>query len=114
MHAWDNPTDRDRTPSDTPDEQDQPTPDERPPFDRDPEAQRAPGADQETPDAQPPPMRADAAPTTAGEEKQADDAIIVDAEGVARVPVGNDTILEGRANGVMGPPHASQGQGQGG
>ena len=33
MHAWDNPTDPDPKPPDAPDEQDQPTPEERPPFD---------------------------------------------------------------------------------
>lgn len=62
---------------------------DRPPFDEDPEAQRAPG---ETPDGtgnEPPPMQANAR-------------------------AGNDNIREGRVGGVMGAPSATNGQGQGG
>jgi hypothetical protein len=42
------------------------------------------------------------------------DVILLDAPGVEREPVGNDNIREGRVGGVMGSPHASNGQGQGG
>jgi hypothetical protein len=66
----------------------EPSPFDRPPFDRDPEAQHAPGEGEGIgdPGSTPPPMQA----------------------------VGNDNIREGRVGGVMGPPHQSMGQGQGG
>jgi hypothetical protein len=38
----------------------------------------------------------------------------MDATGSEREPVGNDNIREGRVGGVMGSPHQSMGQGQGG
>jgi hypothetical protein len=44
----------------------------------------------------------------------AEDVILLDAPGAAREPVGNDNIREGRVGGVMGSPHATNGQGQGG
>lgn len=107
MHAWDNPTDPDRTPPETPENPDDPgqprQPGERPPFENDPEAQRAPGAGDEDPGSGP--------PMQAGAD---DDVIYLDAPGAAREPVGNDNIREGRVGGVMGPEHASKGQGQGG
>ena len=107
MHAWDNPTDPHRSPPDdpeTPEDPGQPRqPGERPPFEEDPEAQRAPGAEDENPGGGPP-MRAAAD----------DDVILLDAPGVEHEPVGNDNIREGRVGGVMGSPHASNGQGQGG
>jgi hypothetical protein len=37
-----------------------------------------------------------------------------DEPGATGEPVGNDNIREGRVQGLMGPPHGSQGQGQGG
>jgi hypothetical protein len=100
MHAWDNPRDPDTDlpPTETPDERDLPR---RP--DPDPEAQKAPGAGQEDGDVPgTPPMQA------GGEE------IALDAPGIASEPVGNDNIRDGTVGGVMGPPHASRGQGQGG
>ena len=76
-----------------------------PPFDQDPDAQRAPGAEEDPSGAPPPPMQA---------RGSGGDDIVLDGPGVAREPVGNDNIREGRVGGVMGPPHASAGQGQGG
>jgi hypothetical protein len=64
---------------------------QREPDMRDPEAQRAPGAD------------------TPGDE-----VIAMDAAGAGYEAVGTDNIREGRVAGVMGTPHASRGQGQGG
>ena len=67
------------------------SPFERPPFDKDPEAQHAPGANEQEPDgapASPPPMQ-------------------------ANERTGNDNIREGRVGGVMGGPSATNGQGQG-
>lgn len=105
MHAWDNPTDPDRQPSDEPDTPDDPgaprIPGERPPFERDPGAHHAPGAEDENPGGGPP-MQADT-----------DDVIYLDGPGVASEPVGNDNIREGKVGGVMGSPHATNGQGQG-
>ena len=63
------------------------SPFERPPFEEDPEAQHAPGAD-DGPDGDPPPMQATSR-------------------------TGNDNIREGRVGGVMGAPSATNGQGQG-
>ena len=85
----------------------EPSPFERPPFERDPEAQRAPGEGEGIgdPGSTPPPMQANAA---GGEE------LVMDATGSEREPVGNDNIREGRVGGVMGSPHQSMGQGQGG
>jgi hypothetical protein len=94
MQAWDKPTDPDGRPE-TPEE-----PDRQPPAEPDPETQRAPGAE-DSDSGEPPPMRA-------GDEH------LLDGPGIAREPVGNDNIREGRVGGVMGPPHASHGQGQGG
>ena len=74
-----------------------------PPAEPGEEPMRAPGAGQEDPDSTgQPPMRA-----SAGEN-------LLDGPGIAREPVGNDNIREGRVGGVMGAPHASNGQGQGG
>jgi hypothetical protein len=104
MTGWQDPGDPypDTPPSDR--EGDEPSPLERPPFDEDPEAQRAPGGGQEDPDTQqPPPMQARAATDN-----------VFDAPGIAHEAVGNDNIREGRVGGVMGPPHAQNGQGQGG
>jgi hypothetical protein len=75
------------TPPTEQDEHDR-SPFERPPFDEDPEAQRAPGDDPDGTGAEPPPMQANAR-------------------------VGNDNIREGRVGGVMGAPGATNGQGQG-
>jgi hypothetical protein len=106
VHTWDNPTDPDRRPPDdpeTPDDPGQPRqPDERPPFHEDPEAQRAPGSEDDSPGGGPP-MQA----------VNGEDVIALDAPGVATEPVGNDNIREGRVGGVMGSPHATNGQGQG-
>ena len=90
------------------DEDHEPSPFERPPFERDPEAQHAPGEGQGIgdPGSTPPPMQASAAGN--GEE------LVLDAAGSEREPVGNDNIREGRVGGVMGSPHQSMGQGQGG
>jgi hypothetical protein len=85
------------------DDEEERSPFERPPFERDPEAQRAPGADEGDLDAPQPPMQASGA-----------DENVFDAAGAAREPVGNDNIREGRVGGVMGGPHQSMGQGQGG
>jgi hypothetical protein len=91
----------------------EPSPFERPPFDRDPEAQHAPGEGEgiDDPGSTPPPMQAQAfrAP---GAENGGD--IVMDAAGAEREPVGNDNIRDGRVGGVMGPSHPSMGQGQGG
>lgn len=103
MDAWQNPNDPEQQPP--PFDQDEPA--DAPPDEPDPEAMKAPGAGQEDPDSQAPPMQASAA---AG----AGDAILGDAAGIEREPVGNDNIREGRVGGVMGSPHASMGQGQGG
>ena len=105
MHAWDNPTDPDRQPPDSPETPDDPgaprMPGERPPFERDPEAQHAPGAEDEDPGGGPP-MQAAPHPV-----------IYLDAPGAATQPVGNANIREGRVGGVMGSPHGTNGQGQG-
>jgi hypothetical protein len=53
MHVWDNPTNPDRRPPETPDE-----PDEGPPPEHDPEEQRAPGAEDDPDSGQQPPMQA--------------------------------------------------------
>jgi hypothetical protein len=83
------------------------SPFERPPFERDPEAQHAPGEGEGTgdPGSSPPPMQASGG---TGNE------LVMDAAGSEREPVGNDNIREGRVGGVMGSPHQSMGQGQGG
>jgi hypothetical protein len=70
------------------DEDEQRSPFDRPPFDKDPEAQHAPG-DSEQGLETPPPMQAT--------ERE-----------------GNDNIREGHVGGVMGAPSATNGQGQGG
>lgn len=89
MHAWDHPKDPDPImPPETP-EDDQGDPGRRP--EPDPEAQRAPGAGQEDSDV----------PATPPME-------------LADGPVGNDNIRDGTVGGVMGAPHATNGQGQGG
>ena len=113
MHAWDNPTDPDPRPIDDPDTPDNPggprDPGERPPFDEDPGAQRAPGSEDDAPGGGPP-MQA-----IRGDEPPPDeDVIYLDGPGAAREPVGNDNIREGRVGGVMGTAHPSNGQGQGG
>jgi hypothetical protein len=110
VHAWRNPSDPEPSPSDAPDERDERDPTDptdpsrdRPPTARDPEALRAPGAGQDDPTTPgQPPMHAGAAEH------------VLDSPGIAREAVGNDNIREGRVGGVMGPPHASNGQGQGG
>jgi len=106
VHAWDNPTDPDRNPPDPPETPEDPgaprMPGERPPFERDPETQRAPGAEDEDPGGGPPMQARD------------EDVIYLDAPGAATEPVGNDNIREGRVGGVMGGPRQQQGQGQGG
>jgi hypothetical protein len=102
MTTWRDPGDPDPQPPPADDDEER-SPFERPPFDQDPEAQRAPGAGQEDPDSQQPPMQAGAS-----------DELSHDAMGADREPVGNDNIREGRVGGVMGPPHQSMGQGQGG
>lgn len=62
MRTWDNPTDPDRGPPDVPDTPGDPDtprePVEHPPFDEDPEAQRAPGAGDDESGGGPPPMQA--------------------------------------------------------
>ena len=103
MTMWRDPGDPDPQLPPKDDDDEEPSPFERPPFDRDPEAQHAPGAGQEDPDSQAPPMQAGA-----GDEN------VFDAAGAAHEAVGNDNIREGRVGGVMGPPHQSMGQGQGG
>ena len=103
MAGWPEPT-PDPKPESPPDPDspfEQP-PFERPPFDQDPEAQRAPGAEDDG--ATPPPMQASAASDSNAE-------IVHDGAGIAREPVGNDNIREGRVGGVMGPPHAAGGLG---
>jgi hypothetical protein len=88
-----------------PDEPGQPTeqPGDGPPAQPGEEPMRAPGAGQEDPDAGgQPPMRASASEN------------LLDGPGIAREPVGNDNIREGRVGGVIGAPHATNGQGQGG
>lgn len=104
MQAWQNPPDPDTEQPPETDEQDNPF--ERPPFDRDPEAQRAPGAGHEDPDSQQPPMQATSA--------DGESVIYVDGAGIASEPVGNDNIRDGTVGGVMGPAHQQAGQGQGG
>jgi hypothetical protein len=97
MRAWDHPKDPDTEipPAEQPDWPRRPDPD--------PEAQKAPGAGQEDGDVpESPPMQADAPEN------------VLDGPGIAREPVGNDNIRDGTVGGVMGPPHASNGQGQGG
>jgi hypothetical protein len=104
MAGWPEPS-SDPTPE-TPPDPDSPfeePPFERPPFDQDPEAQHAPGAEGDDPNSSPPPMQASGASD-----------IVMDEPGIAREAVGNDNIREGRVGGVMGPPHAANGQGQGG
>ena len=77
-----------RTPPTEDDEQ--PSPFDRPPFDKDPEAQHAPGINEQDPGSQqtPPPMQ-------------------------AAERTGNDNIRQGRVGGVMGAPASTNGQGQG-
>ena len=102
MTVWQDPGDPDpQLPPD--DDQDERSPFDRPPFDRDPEAQHAPGAGQDDAGDPQPPMQAHGA-----------DENVLDAPGAAREPVGNDNIRDGTVGGVMGPPHQSMGQGQGG
>ena len=88
------------------DENRDPSPFERPPFERDPEAQHAPGEGESIgdPGSSPPPMQA----------RGGSDELLMDAAGSEREPIGNDNIREGRVGGVMGSPHQSMGQGQGG
>lgn len=83
------------------------SPAERPPFERDPEAQRAPGPGESDTDVHRPPMQASA-------DRNRDDENQFDAFGTAHEAVGNDNIREGKVGGVIGPPHQSMGQGQGG
>jgi len=101
VHAWDNPTEPDRQPPDGPETPDDPggprQPGERPPFDQDPDAQRAPGSEDDNPGGGPP-MQAAAS----------DDVTYQDAPGTGTEPVGNNNIRDGRVRGVMGL------QGQGG
>ena len=78
------------------------SPTERPPFDRDPDAQRAPGTGESDTGGHQPPMQANGGENT------------FDAAGIAREAVGNDNIREGKVGGVMGLPHQTMGQGQGG
>jgi hypothetical protein len=107
MAGWPDPSTPERDPQAPPDPDspfDEP-PFERPPFDEDPDAQRAPGAGHEEPGSAPSPMQA---------RRQGGAEIVMDAPGFAREAVGNDNIREGKVGGVMGPPHASGGQGQGG
>ena len=47
------------------------------------------------------------------EARGTDDVIYLDGRGAETEPVGNDNIREGRVGGVMGSPHATNGQGQG-
>lgn len=108
MSIWQEPNDPNREPP-APDTDDEESPFERPPFDRDPEAQHAPGEDEQgTGSEKPPPMHA-----AGSADEGADNELILDAAGAEREPVGNDNIREGRVGGVMGPAHASNGQGQG-
>src|SRR5215213_6803339 len=107
MDIWRDPGDPDPQPPPADPDDEEKSPFERPPFDRDPEAQRAPGGGQEDPHGDPGPMQASV-------DRGSSDAIALDAPGIAEEPVGNDNIRAGRVNGVMGPPHASNGQGQGG
>ena len=102
MTVWQDPGDPDPQlpPADEDDEEKSPF--ERPPFERDPEAQHAPGAEDVDGDT-PPPMQA-----------SGKDEIVMDAAGAASEPVGNDNIRDGTVGGVMGGPHQSMGQGQGG
>lgn len=82
------------------------SPAERPPFDSDPEAQRAPGSGESDTGVHNPPMQANGA---AGHDRN-----VFDAAGIATEAVGNDNIREGKVGGVMGPAHQTMGQGQGG
>jgi hypothetical protein len=108
MTTWQGPDPEPQQPPPSQDDEGTPSPFERPPFDRDPEAQHAPGDSEGTePGSTPPPMQA-ARGGTGGEE------IAMDATGAEREPVGNDNIREGRVGGVMGPAHQTMGQGQGG
>jgi len=104
MAGWPDP-ERDPGAPPDPDSPSENPPFERPPFDQDPDAQRAPGAEDQS-GAPPPPMQAQWGSGT--------DEILLDGPGVAREAVGNDNIREGKVGGVMGPPHAAGGQGQGG
>jgi hypothetical protein len=117
MHAWRNPSDPD--PQMPPPDSDEP--EDRLPVEDDQEVQRAPGAGQEDPDSQQPPMQASAReseqqrrPPQSDEPSNPATENVLDAPGIAREPVGNDNIREGRVGGVMGPAHGSHGQGQGG
>ena len=101
MAGWPEPSTPDPKPDHEPDPND---PFERQPFDQDPEAQHAPGAEGDDPSSTPPPMQASGAKPE----------IFLDGAGIAREPVGNDNIRNGTVGGVMGPPHAAGGQGQGG
>jgi hypothetical protein len=47
-------------------------------------------------------------------ERDIQDDVALDAQGIAKEPVGSDTIATGRVAGGHEPPHASRGQGQGG
>jgi hypothetical protein len=85
------------------------SPAERPPFDRDPDAQRAPGPGESDTDSHRPPMQAGGAARDAATAENT-----FDAAGIAREPVGNDNIRDGTVGGVMGPAHQTMGQGQGG
>ena len=107
MAGWPDTSDPDPQPPDGPGAPDEPGdgPPPEPPEPGEPgeEPMLAPGAGQEDPDSsRQPPMRANA-----GEN-------LFDAPGIAHEPVGNDNIREGRVGGVMGAPHATNGQGQGG
>ncbi len=112
MSTWQqpgDPTPEQRPPDDGDEDR---SPFERPPFDQDPEAQHAPGANEQETDAPPPPMQASSRAGAGGAE--GGDVLVLDAAGSEREPVGNDNIRDGTVKGVMGPPHASNGQGQGG
>ena len=109
MAGWPDTSDPDPQPPDGPGAPDDPG-DGPPPEPGDPgeEPMLAPGAGQEDPDSSgQPPMRAGAGETLLGEH-------LLDGPGIAREPVGNDNIREGRVGGVMGARHATNGQGQGG
>src|SRR5215218_9396255 len=76
-----------QTPPGEGDEEREPSPFDRPPFERDPEAQHAPGEGEGIgdPGSTPPPMQASGA---------TGDALVMDAAGSEREPVGNDNIRD--------------------
>jgi hypothetical protein len=114
MRTWQDPGDPNPQQPPPAGDDEQPNPFERPPFDRDPEAQHAPGDEGPDPDTKQPPMQASSAGAGAAMNAGQGEEIVHDAIGAAREPVGNDNIRDGTVGGVMGSPHASNGQGQGG